>query len=290
MNIESCLNAIHHAYPKLEINHVRAVTEGQYNYVLVADERYVFRFPRYEIRKQQLQAEADMLAAMQQQLPIPVPNPIYLRVDAPVGEAFLGYSMLKGRAFDIYALETDFDEATRDKLAEQLAGFLKALHSIPLDTIPAALSQPPRRDYWANMYQRIQSKLFDRMRHDARQTVTQHFESYLNQPEIFDYPACLIHGDFGTGNILLDEQTQSISAVLDLEALQGDAALDLAALYGFNGRGQVFARRIARHYPEMETMMARILFYCGTYALEEALHGIENGDDAALKAGLEPYI
>jgi aminoglycoside 2''-phosphotransferase len=290
MNLESCLTTIRNAYPDITLNQVRAVEDGQFNYVVIADEQYVFRFPRYENGRQQLQAEVAMLKALQNRLPVAVPNPTYTHLDAPIGEAFIGYTMLHGSLLDVYAIESIFDDATSEKLAQQLAGFLKELHSIPLDTIPAELSQPPHRDHWVDMYQRIQTKLFDRMHSDARTAVTQHFESYLNEPEKFEYIPCLIHGDFGYGNILFDEQTKSVCAVLDLEAIQGDPAIDLAALYGFNGRGQVFAKRIARYYPEMEAMMPRILFYSGTYALEEALHGIENGDDEALEAGLEPYI
>ena len=38
------------------------------------------------------------------------------------------------------------------------------------------------------------------------------------------------------------------------------------------------------------TFLPRILFYIGTYALQEALYGIENNDIEALEAGLEDYV
>jgi aminoglycoside 2''-phosphotransferase len=43
-------------------------------------------------------------------------------------------------------------------------------------------------------------------------------------------------------------------------------------------------------YPTLDTLWPRIRFYKGTFALLEALYGVEHDDAAALQAGLADYI
>jgi len=289
MTPDICLKVIQDIYPQLGIQAVQEADNGQYNYVLIADDTYIFRFARFEAGRQQLKAEISLWQALQNRLPIAIPNPLYNSSDAPLGEAFMGYEMLVGDVLNMYQLESTFDDTTCDKLAHQLAYFLERLHTIDPQHLGVALNPPQQCDYWAGLYKRIQDKLYDKMSADAQQSVSEHFEHYLDDAQHFDYTPTLIHGDFGTGNILFDANTNSFSAVLDIAPQLGDPAIDLAALYGFNGRGKDFFARIAQFYPNAETLFPRILFYSGTYALQEALYGVENGVDDALSAGLADY-
>ena len=68
----------------------------------------------------------------------------------------------------------------------------------------------------------------------------------------------------------------------------GDPAYDFAGL--LSGYGEGFLEYCAEVYPAVKVFMGRIRFYQGTFALLEALFGIENGDEEALKAGLERYV
>ena len=68
----------------------------------------------------------------------------------------------------------------------------------------------------------------------------------------------------------------------------GDPAYDFAGL--LSGYGEGFVGYCGDVYPEVEVYMGRIRFYQGTFALLEALFGVENGDQEAFKAGLEKYI
>jgi len=138
----------------------------------------------------------------------------------------------------------------------------------------------------ADLFARIREKLFQYMRPDAREWTERHFETFLNAKERFDL--VLKHGDFGTSNILFDRQQRMICGVIDFGSSGlGDPAYDLAGL--LSSYGEAFVRRCWRVYPEIESFMDRVRFYQGTFALEEALFGIENGDPAAFKSGVEKY-
>jgi aminoglycoside 2''-phosphotransferase len=139
------------------------------------------------------------------------------------------------------------------------------------------------------MYRRIREKLFAHMRPDARAQVADHFESYLNDPHAYTFEHVLRHGDFGTGNLIYDPDAGRMAGVIDFGAAGlGDGATDMAGL--LSSFGEPFLARCARYYPEIEAASRRIRFYYGTFALQEALFGIENGDDEAFASGMEAFV
>ena len=54
--------------------------------------------------------------------------------------------------------------------------------------------------------------------------------------------------------------------------------------------GEALFSRFSNSYPAIESMMPRVRFYRGTYALIEALHGFKSGDREAFEAGMAGYI
>ncbi len=288
---EQCVEAIQKVYPDLDIQSAEFRVGGQYNDILIVNGSLLFRFPRYVEAFETLADETVILQAIEGKLPLPTPNPIYAHLDASdFNKSFVGYPMITGEAINIYDLESRYDEATCQRLADQLADFLKTLHTISGAQLPAKTEIADGHDYWANLYQHIREKLFPLMSLAGREQVINHFEPYLTDMHHFDYKPVLHHGDFGTGNILFDEATQRFTGVIDFgSAGLGDAAVDLAAVYGWRGRGEIFARRMFNHYPQLQMMLPRAQFYAGTFLLQEALFGAENNEPDLIESGLEPY-
>ena len=69
----------------------------------------------------------------------------------------------------------------------------------------------------------------------------------------------------------------------------GDPALDVAGVMGPFGYGEAFARSFAEFYPAVETLLDRARFYAGTFAVQEALWGLEHGDPEAFNSGIAAY-
>ena len=139
------------------------------------------------------------------------------------------------------------------------------------------------------MYRRIQQSLLAYMRPDAREQVTAHFESYLDDPDRYKFDPRLRHGDFGTGNIIYDPHGLSIVGIIDFaNAGLGDRAVDFAGLH--ISYGEAFYRQCYSVYPEMERALERAHFYRGTFARQEALFGVENGDRQAFDGGMAAYV
>ncbi len=289
---EQCIESISEVYPNLDIYSAEFRVGGQYNDILIVNGSLLFRFPRYLEAFATLADETLILQAIQGNLPLPTPNPVYAHLDSSnFKKSFVGYPMLAGETVDIYGLESRYDDATCQRLADQLADFLKALHTISTDQLPVKMGENNGREYWRDMYQRIREKLFPLMSLSGREQVINHFEPYLADHHHFDYTPVLHHGDFGTGNILFNDTSQSFTGVIDFgSAGLGDAAVDLAAVYGWRGRGETFARRMFSRYPELEAMLPRAQFYAGTFLLQEALFGAEINQPDLIESGLEPYI
>ena len=188
----SLTDRIRAVYPHIDIRSAELDQSGQNNDNLLINGNIIFRFPRYNAALALIHAEAAVLKAIKGRVPIPVPELEYLSLDGHAGgEVFTGYVRLAGAPLmrDVYAAIGD--GPVREKLAEQLAGFLKVLHATPLDLIAFELPHDDTRKACEDIFDRMSVKLFPHMRLDARQWAAGHFESFLNNPSSFDYQPVL---------------------------------------------------------------------------------------------------
>ena len=130
--------------------------------------------------------------------------------------------------------------------------------------------------------------MFSRLPRESRQTISNHFESFLGQVSDHPFEPVLRHGDFGSGNILYDSQSQSISGIIDFgSAGLGDLAVDIAGAMTF---GESFFNHYYASYPDLDSFVERARFYKGTFALQEALYGLKHDDHTAFERGITSYI
>jgi aminoglycoside 2''-phosphotransferase len=278
-------------YPELGIETAVLNQDGQYNNVLIVNDALVFRFAKVPAAIATLQQEIAIQTRIADHLTLAIPYPIYSHTETTiVGEAFVGYRMIPGQPLWRDAFQTVTDADARSRMAAQLARFLYELHHIPIGGLtPLDLPVGDTGQEWTELYQRIETKLFTYMRPDARQQVTAHFQPFFDNPERYEFEPTLRHGDFGTGNIIYDPQTASIVGIVDFGfAGLGDPATDFAGLY--ISFGQAFYEQCYAVYPQMEQALPRVHFYCGTFALMEALFGLENDDRDAFESGIAQYV
>jgi aminoglycoside 2''-phosphotransferase len=285
----SYLECIRDAIPDLDISSAAFNGTGQNSDVLVINGELIFRFPRYAHVIGELETELAVLTAIHSRVPLDVPDPEFVCVEGrEVGRTFVGYRMIPGDPLWRDTMESIRDEGALDALAAQIAGFLQALHCIPASAISRPLPVSDTYAECADIYARMREKLSAYMRPDARQWMTEHFETFLGDERNFGYDRVLKHGDFGPSNILYAAQTQRISGIIDFGgSCWGDPAYDFAGL--LSGYGESFVQRCARFYPPGMSFWDRIRFYQGTFALLEALFGIENDDPEAFRDGIAIY-
>jgi aminoglycoside 2''-phosphotransferase len=179
----------------------------------------------------------------------------------------------------------------QQKLAEQVAGFLRELHAVP---VPAAGVNLPihdagRRDGLPHMREQIREQLLPHMQPEAGRLVLGEFDAFSGDPHSFDYQRVLRHGDLGMGNILIDPQTQTISGVIDFgSAGLDDPATDLGfvALWGVFAFGKAFVAHLFDNYGVTESLLKRALFFKRAIALHIALGGLQKGNREDFEFGL----
>lgn len=288
---ESYLSRIGEMVPRLQIRSVEFNDRGQNSDIVLINGELVFRFPRYTQVLERLKVETAILTAIQGRVPLPVPLPAFVSLEGRhVGAAFVAYRLIPGRPLWRELYQRIADGGAADVLAAQLGAFLKTLHGVPYrDVMGGALPLMDTYEQCLDIYGRMRAKLFKYMRPDAQSWAAKHFEEFLGEPGNFAYEPVLKHGDFGPSNILFAEETRRICGIIDFGSSGlGDPAYDFAGL--LSGYGEGLLQRCAVTYPELEGLLPRSRFYRGTFALLEALFGIENGDDQAFQAGIEQYV
>jgi aminoglycoside 2''-phosphotransferase len=292
--VSPVISGLHIAEYTLEFH-----TSGQNNDIVTirtvpAGRELVLRFPRHPGAVVELAREVKLLEGLRGRLPVPIPDPISVNLGTQeLGQVFMGYWKLPGEPLYLPLLDkTSHLSGTgaRDHIAAQLGAFLVALHAIPLDACDSSLPVANDRVTWERMYADVRSKLFPAMRPDARREISVHFESYLEGVASSTWEPTLIHGDFGPSNILYDERTRELSGIIDWSSAgTGDPATDLAALIGPVSYGEDFAGALVSSYPTLAAELPRAHFYLGTFALQDALFGLETGDEQAYEAGMSQY-
>ena len=285
--LASYMQVIKHYCSDIAISEAYLVESGQNNIVIIVNNAFVFRFARYVSSIDTLKREVMILQHLQPFLTIAIPQPDFVHLDVSnVRASFIRYPLIAGHPLGPDAFEVIDRPDVLDRLACQLAGFLRELHNAsPLVDLPIA----DGLNRWEQMYEKVQNWLFIYMRPDAREQVQRHFTQFLGQNEQLPFTPALRHGDFGLGNIVHNPTTYQVTGVVDFgSAGLGDPATDLAGVLA--GCGEPFLQRVLYYYPEAQSMLTRIHFYCGTFALQEALFGLDNNDEEAFTGGMADYV
>jgi aminoglycoside 2''-phosphotransferase len=258
--------------------------------VLVVNEVFVFRFPKYPVGVEAMAREIAVLNGLHGRLPLAIPKPEYVHLPphAAVGESFMGYRLIPGEPLWTETLD-GCDEDAVGRIADQLGAFLHELHARPYATvISVTLPVSDTAAEWRHFLGRVQSALYPHMRASAQREVEAHIGQVIHAASKAPFAPALRHGDFGTDNLLFDPPTQRMCGVVDFGgACAGDPAYDIASL--LSSYGEAFVSRLEPSYPRLPGLLKRARLYQGTFALMEALFGVDNGDVEAFESGIAAY-
>jgi aminoglycoside phosphotransferase (APT) family kinase protein len=218
-------------FPELAEAAVVPIHAGWDNTVFRVDDRYVFRFPRRQIAVPLLQHELRSLPLLAPRLPAAIPIPVFEgHPAAGYPWPFAGYRYLAGRR----AAGCSLDLAARERLAQALGQFLKALHAIPPGDLPAG--SLPLDEFERLSTRRRLTQTRERLRHLRETGVFLDTTPVLSiveeavEPSTAD-PVVIAHGDLHMGQILLSDDDR-LSAVIDWGDLHlGDRAVDFTIIH-----------------------------------------------------------
>ncbi|WP_157950055.1 phosphotransferase family protein [Vallitalea okinawensis] len=288
MDIQKNIECIKQIYPELIIKDYRQNNLGQNNTIIIVNNEVIFRFPKYEEGIKSLKLETKILESIKGKLSVPIPYPQYKSFESnKVGDVFTGYSMLTGKPL-LQKLFLNIKD--QQGVANRLALFLRELHCVEVKAFSDILDcETKDLSYWYQFYLNVKELLYSYMRKDAVDNLEKFFQENISE-ELLSFKPTLVHGDFGPTNILFDEVTESITGIIDFGSVSiSDPAYDIASMIGPFGYGEDFIHKMIDIYPQITKYLKRAKFYAGTFALQEALFGIQHNDQSAFNDGIAYY-
>lgn len=250
-------------------------------YILSLNHKMYFRFPMQVAAIEKLEREMALLRLMREHhLPLPILTPEYSSWDVrEVGQVFVGYVLPPGKKLYKEMLESIDDKETVQRLIDELASFLSALHHIPIaDLVQLLPHEITTQAALESLYTRVREELFSEMSPERQVQITERFEAFLDTPENFDVVPTLILGAFGPETIFYHAKTRRISGITGFShAGLGDPARDIGGLLGPRGYGEAFIQRFILRYPEAAALLERARFYAEIHALEGQLRRVSAG-------------
>ena len=264
------LRRIREEFPDVAWTSHRYLTHGWDHAVLILDEALVFRAPKTEAYRDALANEARLLRHLRPRVDVGIPDYVYESADG----SFAGYPLLTGRELDV-ATFRGLSETERERIAEQLATFLTAVHETPKSVARkcGVSEQDPRKDY-EDLRRDTEKLVLPRLApHEVR--VARAFLAELAAELRSTPPTCLVHGDLTGAHILWDAENQQVNIIDFSDRSIGDPALDFDGLMGY---GRDFTERVLERYRgrKDEGLLRRAHLYFRRGSLEtmaDALQG-----------------
>ncbi|CAL9612962.1 hypothetical protein SUDANB58_05677 [Streptomyces sp. enrichment culture] len=263
-----------------------AVRQGQFHIVVIGSDRVVC-LPRTRAAAARLPQRAAALHALAGlDLGFRTPEPL-LRGGAhgTDEEPFLVLSRIPGEPLEADALN---DAPVTDTVAAQYATLLSALARAGTDETVRATLPRASEDRWRRFAENVRAELFPLMSDDGRLRAERELAALDGLPRV---TRAVVHGDLGAENVLWEwsHGLPHLSGVLDWDDVTlGDPAEDLAAIGAGYGR-ELLERVLALGGWSNRGLLARVAAIRGTFALQQALCAIRDGDEGELADGLAGY-
>ncbi|MFE6866296.1 viomycin phosphotransferase [Kitasatospora sp. NPDC057692] len=262
------------------------VRQGQFHNVVLGADRVVC-LPRTRAAAARLPervAALQVLAGLD--LGFRTPEPLFQGGDHGADEVpFLVLTRIPGEPLRADALN---DPRVAGTVAAQYATLVGGLARAGTDaTVRAVLPQAPP-DQWGRFAQSVRAELFRLMSDSGRLRAERELAALDGLPHL---TRAVVHGDLGAENVLWEwtDGLPHLAGVLDWdEVALGDPAEDLAAI-GAGYGVELLERVLALGGLPNHGLTTRIAAIRGTFALQQALYAIRDGDQEELADGLADY-
>jgi len=245
-------------YPQLQMSDIKYnLTDGEHSDIVVINNRYVFKFAKYDWSVGFLDNEAYIIGLAKKHLFMPLPRVEILEKGISKCNYIQG-----GPLFRNTLLLMDYK--VQDTIAEQIGTFLKQLHSISLkDEGDGKISECPAflsGEDWLSRYEEIQKKVFPYCDSYTKEYINQIFRPLHDDEDFLQYQPVLIHGDLMPYHFLFSNELKRINGIIDFGLSgSGDPAYDVGIL--IDNFGESFVKRISRYYKEIDSFIERARFY-----------------------------
>ena len=263
------LRKIQAEFPDLRWTSHRYLTHGWDHAVVILDEAFVFRAPKAQVYRDALADEVRLLRHLRPRVDVGIPDYTYRSADG----SFAGYPLLPGRELDVASFRA-LSDSQRERIADQLAAFLTAVHEMPKSIArELGVSEPdPRKDF-EDLRRDTEALVLPRLaQHEV--PVVRAFLTEMAAESRAVHPTTLVHGDLSGEHVLWDAESQQVNIIDFSDRSIGDLALDFAGLQAY---GNEFIEQVLERYrgPKDEGTLRRARLYFRRGALETMVHSFQ---------------
>lgn len=274
------LQAIQHTLPDVPPTTMRLIQEGMVNDIVVVGDEWVFRFPKHDWAKEMQLHEARVLDFIRDRVAVPLPR------FETLGEDVASYRLLPGVPLSRTALLSQPAD-TRSALLGEVVGFVRDMHSVPVEEAKAAGIGPSdtnrERSWWLTFHRELEEHVVPLLMRHQRDYIAELFAPVLSGALGFEYEPCLVHGDLAAYHLLFDPTGGRLTGVLDFgTAGLGDPAVDIATLIRVFGESVVMPHLAG--YALDRPLLDRARFWAASIELQSALAGVRRGSTELLVA------
>ena len=278
---ESYLKDIHHHFPGLHILSIHQTGEGDNSVAFVINDQYIFRFPKREEVKDQLEKEIKVLPKIRQHLSLAIPEFKFISPTL----SFAGHVKIAGISLS-YKSYRSLEKKYQLSIQHSLTDFLKQLHQISLSGLQnCGLEVMDMKEEYSNNLFNARRFIFPNISENNQNVISNLFNAYLDDPAHFNYEPALIHNDLSKDHILFDPSTGSLSGIIDF----GDMAIgdpDYDFMYLFDEFGTDFLHQILNNYQSSQkNLMSKLIFFTLGNKIQILLKAIQDDNAADIKNG-----
>jgi aminoglycoside phosphotransferase (APT) family kinase protein len=266
-------DAVRAGVPGLQVRSVVLFGEGTDNLAYEVNGELVVRFskePDPARRADLISSEVELLAAVAQISPLPVPRPLF----ADPQQGCWAYSKIPG--VPLLDLPLPQRLVRTPAVAAVLGEFLAALHATPVQQMaqlvgPDETPMAEWRDEAAGNYASVAAEI-----PAARRGAV---EAFLGTaPPRGSGPLVFSHNDLGIEHVLIDSSTGAITGVIDWsDAALADPAYDFGLLYRDLGPTALDFALKTYQADDATALRQRAVFYARCSLFEDLAYGIRSG-------------
>lgn len=229
-NFKDGSKIIRKTFPEFANSHLAGDNSGWDNYAIIADDEYLFRFPRRQEALKQIQKETEVLNALRAKLPSYIEVPNYLAANLEQDYPFVYYKMIQGTPLtkDLY---DSFNNEEKEKFTQNITDFLHILHSIDVKSCKS-LEEINALDKYQSFYQQIRKICFKYLTPEKQNKTIKLFGNYFQDKSMRDYHPVVTHGDLSENHILITDNGIGIIDFGDTDIF--DPAIDISWFYLFD--------------------------------------------------------
>lgn len=270
MKTDFFLRRIREEFPEIRWKTYRYLSHGWDHVIVILDEKTVFRAPKDQRYKRELENETQLLHYLKKKVKVGIPEYNYISRD----QSFAGYNMLMGQELT-FSHFGQLNASEKEVVAKQLAEFITALHSTPKSAIRKFhVKSDNQQKLYKEFISDTKKILFPRLRKSHVQLIEQYFDELKNALD-HTFSNTLVHNDLTDEHILWDARNKQINIIDFSDRSFGDPASDFTGLLEYGLR---FTKRVFDLYggKKDEHMLSRSQLYfkrVPLYIMKDSLQG-----------------